>query len=167
MLSLQSEIDSLCAVSHELLHLGLDGEPIYSDRFRQLNTDVYHRCEHLFGSHGRTLEEEASLCIALLTGYNATIYNHGDKEDKIQSVLNRSWDILDTLPVSLLKCRLLVACYAEVFDEELAAEANVAVNAKTPDNSTEQGEKEITESTSPFIIGKKVSISPLARKSLQ
>ena len=56
MLSLQSEIDSLCAVSHELLHLGLDGEPIYSDRFRQLNTDVYHRCEHLFGSHGRTLE---------------------------------------------------------------------------------------------------------------
>ena len=26
MLSLQSEIDSLCAVSHELLHLGLDGE---------------------------------------------------------------------------------------------------------------------------------------------
>lgn len=118
MLSLQSEIDSLCAVSHELLHLGLDGEPIYSDRFRQLNTDVYHRCEHLFGSHGRTLEEEASLCIALLTGYNATIYNHGDKEDKIQSVLNRSWDLLDTLPASLLKCRLLVACYAEVFDEE-------------------------------------------------
>lgn len=73
MLSLQSEIDSLCALSHELLYLGLDGEPIYSDRFRQLNTDVYHRCEHLFGSHGRTLEEEASLCIALLTGYNATI----------------------------------------------------------------------------------------------
>ncbi|WP_270422968.1 UpxZ family transcription anti-terminator antagonist [Bacteroides fragilis] len=116
MLSLQSEIDSLCAVSHELLHLGLDGEPIYSDRFRQLNTDVYHRCEHLFGSH------------ALLTGYNATIYNHGDKEDKIQSVLNRSWDILDTLPVSLLKCRLLVACYAEVFDEELAAEAHAIID---------------------------------------
>ena len=112
MLSLQSEIDSLCAVSHELLHLGLDGEPIYSDRFRQLNTDVYHRCEHLFGSHGRTLEEEASLCIALLTGYNATIYNHGDKEDKIQSVLNRSWDILDT----------------EVFDEELAAEAHAIID---------------------------------------
>ena len=128
MLSLQSEIDSLCAVSHELLHLGLDGEPIYSDRFRQLNTDVYHRCEHLFGSHGRTLEEEASLCIALLTGYNATIYNHGDKEDKIQSVLNRSWDLLDTLPVSLLKCRLLVACYAEVFDEELAAEAHAIID---------------------------------------
>lgn len=128
MLSLQSEIDSLCAVSHELLHLGLDGEPIYSDRFRQLNTDVYHRCEHLFGSHGRTLEEEASLCIALLTGYNATIYNHGDKEDKIQSVLNRSWDILDTLPASLLKCRLLVACYAEVFDEELAAEAHAIID---------------------------------------
>ena len=59
---------------------------------------------------------------------NATIYNHGDKEDKIQSVLNRSWDLLDTLPVSLLKCRLLVACYAEVFDEELAAEAHAIID---------------------------------------
>ena len=75
-----------------------------------------------------SVEEEASLCIALLTGYNATIYNHGDKEDKIQSVLNRSWDLLDTLPASLLKCRLLVACYAEVFDEELAAEAHAIID---------------------------------------
>ena len=64
----------------------------------------------------------------MLTGYNATIYNHGDKEDKIQSVLNRSWDLLDTLPVSLLKCRLLVACYAEVFDEELATEAHAIID---------------------------------------
>ena len=124
MLSLQSEIDSLCAVSHELLHLGLDGEPIYSDRFRQLNTDVYHRCEHLFGSHGRTLEEEASLCIALLTGYNATIYNDGDKESKIQSILDRSFAVLDHLPASLLKCQLLTYCYGEVFEEDLAQEAH-------------------------------------------
>ena len=124
MLSLQSEIDSLCAVSHELLHLGLDGEPIYSDRFRQLNTDVYHRCQHLFGSHGRTLEEEASLCIALLTGYNATIYNDGDKESKIQSILDRSFAVLDHLPASLLKCQLLTYCYGEVFEEDLAQEAH-------------------------------------------
>ena len=92
MLSLQSEIDSLCAVSHELLHLGLDGEPIYSDRFRQLNTDVYHRCEHLFGSHGRTLEEEASLCIALLTGYNAIItVIRKIKSSRFSIVVGISW----------------------------------------------------------------------------
>ena len=38
-------------------------------------------------------------------------------------VLNRWWDVLDTLPASLLKLRLLTACYGEVFDEPLAEEA--------------------------------------------
>lgn len=129
MLSLQLEIESLCVVSHELLHLGLDDEPIYSDRLRQLNTDVYRQCKQLFTFYGSTVEEEASLYIALLTGYSATIYNYGDKEEKIQLVLNRSWEILDKLPASLLKCRLLVACYAEVFDEELAEEAHAIINS--------------------------------------
>ena len=124
MLSLQSEIDSLCAVSHELLHLGLDGEPIYSDRFRQLNTDVYHRCEHLFGSHGRTLEEEASLCIALLTGYNATIYDYGDKGQKKQAVLDRIYNVLEKLPDSLLKVRLLTYTYGEVYEESMLQEVH-------------------------------------------
>ena len=144
MLSLQSEIDSLCAVSHELLHLGLDGEPIYSDRFRQLNTDVYHRCEHLFGSHGRTLEEEASLCVALLAAYNATIYNNGDKEEKIQVILERSWKVLEHLKSSLLKCQLLVACYGEVFDRELAQEARAIMDSWESRKLTDE-EREVVE----------------------
>ena len=154
MLSLQSEIDSLCAVSHELLHLGLDGEPIYSDRFRQLNTDVYRQCEQLVTLHGNTIEEEASLCIALLTGYNATIYNHGDKEEKIQSVLDRCWAIIDKLSTSLLKCQLLVACYAEVFDEELAKEAHEILDSwksrKLSEEETEALERLVNLEKNPY-----------------
>lgn len=41
----------------------------------------------------------------------------------MQEVLRRCWDILDILPASLLKLRLLTACYSEVFDEALAEEA--------------------------------------------
>ena len=74
----------------------------------------------LFPLRGSTVAEEALLCYALLTGYHATIYDHGDKNQKIQSVLDRCWIILDKLPASLLKCQLLVACYGEVFDDELA-----------------------------------------------
>ena len=57
-------------------------------------------------------------------GYNASIYNDGDKESKIQSILDRSFAVLDHLPASLLKCQLLTYCYGEVFEEDLAQEAH-------------------------------------------
>lgn len=38
---LQSQIDALCHITHELLNLGFDGSPIYSDRFCELNLEVY------------------------------------------------------------------------------------------------------------------------------
>ena len=115
-MSLQSQIDALCHVTNELLNLGFDGTPLYSNRFCELNTEVYRQSEALFLSHGSTAEEEARLCYALLTGFHATIYDHGDKNQKIQSILNRSWNVLEQLSVSLLKCQLLVACYGEVYD---------------------------------------------------
>ena len=73
---------------------------------------------------GATSEEEAAICLSLLMGYNATIYNDGDKESKIQSILDRSFAVLDHLPASLLKCQLLTYCYGEVFEEDLAQEAH-------------------------------------------
>lgn len=57
-------------------------------------------------------------------GYNATLYNNGDKEERIQHILDRCWDVLEHLPASLLKVQLLVYCYGEVFDEELAGSSD-------------------------------------------
>ncbi|WP_455583980.1 UpxZ family transcription anti-terminator antagonist [Bacteroides sp.] len=131
MLSLQSQIDALCHITHELLNLGFDGTPLYSNNFCELNTEVYRQSETLFPFHGSSAEEEAQLCYALLTGYHATIYDHGNKNQKIQSVLDRSWKVLDELPASLLKCQLLVACYSEVFDENLAKEAHAIIDSWT------------------------------------
>ena len=56
-------------------------------------------------------------------GYNASFIDHGEKQEHIQEILNRCWDILEVLPVSLLKLRLLTACYGEVYDESLADDA--------------------------------------------
>lgn len=137
-MSFQSEIDALHCLTHELLNLGMDGEPIFTDRFSQLNTDVYHQSELLSLKQGDTFEEEAFLCVILLQGYHATIYNHGDKEAKMQSILSRSWTVLSHLSASLLKCRLLVACYAEVFDEELAAEAHAIIESWAGRELTEE-----------------------------
>lgn len=121
---LESEISALYALAHELLYLGTDGTPIYSDHFTRLNREVFCMANSLYDCRGNSFEEEALLCFVLLMAYNSTLYNNGDKEERIQVLLNRSWKVLDHLPASLLKCQLLVACYGEVFDEELAREAH-------------------------------------------
>ena len=130
-MSLQSQIDILRRITHELLNLGFDGTPLFSNEFCRLNTEVYRQSESLFHLHGSNAEEEALLWYVLLTGYHATIYDHGDKNQKIQKLLDRSWEVLPLLPVSLLKCQLLVACYSEVFDEDLAQEAHAIMNSWT------------------------------------
>ena len=107
-----------------MLYLGIDDTPIYSDDFTRLNHEVFQKANALYHQRGSTFEEEASLCLALLKGYNATIYNDGDKEERIQTILNRCWEVLEHLSASLLKVQLLTYCYGEVFEEELAKEAH-------------------------------------------
>ena len=128
MNTLTSQIEQLQSLAHELLYLGVDGAPIYTDHFRQLNKEVLEQSDALYPQRGATPEEEANICLALLMGYNATIYNQGDKEEKKQVVLNRCWDVLEQLPATLLKVQLLVQCYEEVFDEGLAQEAQAIID---------------------------------------
>ena len=80
----------------------MDGAPIYTDHFRQLNKEVLEQSDALYPQRGATPEEEANICLALLMGYNATIYNQGDKEEKKQVVLNRCWDFIEMPVVDLL-----------------------------------------------------------------
>lgn len=126
--SLESQISALYALAHELLYLGVDGSPIYSDHFNRLNREVFRRANSLYIHRGVTSEEEAALCLSLLMGYTSTIYSNGDKENRIHQVINRCWGVLDDIPASLLKARLLTYCYGEVFDENLAREAHAIIN---------------------------------------
>lgn len=141
---LEFQISELYALAHELLYLGVDDAPIYSDHFTRLNREVFKQANSLYVYHGATNEEEAALCLSLLMAYNATIYNNGDKESHIQALLNRSWAVLDYLPASLLKCQLLVSCYGETFEEELAQEAHAIMNSWTGRDLTKE-ECEVVE----------------------
>ena len=124
-MSLLEEALLLQRAAHDLMYLGMDGSPIYSDDLSRRNGEVYRLTTTLYnsGTWGTTVEEQANVCLALLMGYSASFVDHGEKQQHVQEVLNRCWDILDTLPASLLKLRLLTACYSEVFDEALAEEA--------------------------------------------
>ena len=114
--------------AHELMYLGMDGEPVYSDTFCRLNKEVLVKSDSLFSAQSSDVEEEANLCLALLMGYNATIYDDGDKEQKKQAVLDRIYPILEQLPASLLKARLLTYTYGEVYEESLLKEVHAIVD---------------------------------------
>ncbi|WP_294608274.1 UpxZ family transcription anti-terminator antagonist [uncultured Bacteroides sp.] len=124
MNSLLSRALELQHAAHELMYLGMDGEPIYSDTFCRLNKELLVKTDSLFSSRSSNIEEEANLCLALLMGYNATIYDYGDKGQKKQAVLDRIYNVLEELPDSLLKVRLLTYTYGEVYEESMLQEAH-------------------------------------------
>lgn len=124
MNSLLSRALELQHAAHELMYLGMDGEPIYSDTFCRLNKELLVKSDSLFSSQSSNIEEEANLCLALLMGYNATIYDYGDKGQKKQAVLDRIYNILEKLPDSLLKVRLLTYTYGEVYEESMLQKAH-------------------------------------------
>ena len=129
MNSLLSRALELQRIAHELMCFGMDGTPVYSDTFCRLNKEVLVLSDSLFPVQGSGTEEEANLCLALLMGYNATIYDNGDKEQKKQIALNRACELLGRLPASLLKVRLLAYTYGEVYEESLLQEAHTIVDS--------------------------------------
>lgn len=158
MNSLLSRALELQHAAHELMYLGMDGEPIYSDTFCRLNKELLVKSDSLFSSQSSNIEEEANLCLALLMGYNATIYDYGDKGQKKQAVLDRIYNILEKLPDSLLKVRLLTYTYGEVYEESMLQEAHSIIdNWNKSALITEQTEaieelKNIEENPYPFEV---------------
>ena len=123
-MSLLEEALLLQRAAHDLMYLGMDGSPVYSDDLSRRNGEVYRLTMALYrsGVKGTSIVGQANVCLALLMGYSAAVVDHGEKQQHVQEVLDCCWDVLDALPASLLKLRLLTACYGEVFDESLADE---------------------------------------------
>ena len=146
-MTLSEEVASLQRAAHDLMYLGMDGSPIYSDDLSRRNNEVYRLTTTLYNSgvQGSTVEEQASVCLALLMGYNASFIDHGEQREHVQKILDRCWDILDTLPASLLKLRLLTACYGEVFDEPLADEARTIIASWDSVSLTSEQQEAINE----------------------
>nr|WP_302831984.1 UpxZ family transcription anti-terminator antagonist [uncultured Bacteroides sp.] len=153
---MNSEATILYSLAHDLLTLGMDGSPIYSDHFTRLNREVYELALKLCNVTASTPEEEAELCTCLLLAFNATYHDNGRKQQYIQLLLDRSFEVLPKLPASLLKVRLLTYCYAEVYESELAREAHAIINTwSKPSLTLEQLDiieelKNIEENPYPF-----------------
>ena len=146
-MSLSEEAITLQRAAHELMYLGMDGSPVYSDDLSRRNGEVYRLTMALYrsGVKGTTIDEQANVCLALLMGYSASFGGHGEKQRHVQKVLDCCWDVLDALPASLLKLRLLTACYGEVFDESLADEARAIIASWDSASLTPEQQEAIAE----------------------
>ena len=144
-MSLLEEALLLQRAAHDLMYLGMDAVlfivmtcPVVTVKSYRLTTTLYNS-----GTWGTTVEEQANVCLALLKGYSASFIDHGEKQQHVQEVLKRCWDILDTFPASLLKLRLLTACYGEVFDEALADEARGIIASWDLHHSRQNSKKQL------------------------
>lgn len=159
-MSLSEEAITLQRAAHELMYLGMDGSPVYSDDLSRRNGEVYRLTMALYrsGVKGTTIDEQANVCLALLMGYSASFVDHGEKQRHVQKVLDCCWDVLDALPASLLKLRLLTACYGEVFDESLADEGRSIIASWDSLSLTPEQQEAVDEfqnvTDNPYIIRK-------------
>ena len=133
-MSLLEEALLLQRAAHDLMYLGMDGSPIYSDDLSRRNSEVYRLTTTLYnsGTWGTTVEEQANVCLALLKGYSASFIDHGEKQQHVQEVLRRCWDTLDTLP-------------GEVFDEPLADEGRSIIASWSVASLTAEQQEAVDE----------------------
>ena len=70
-MSLSEEAITLQRAAHDLMYLGIDGSPIYSDDLSRRNGEVYRLTTTLYNSDTKdsTVEEQANVCLALLMGF--------------------------------------------------------------------------------------------------
>lgn len=104
---LQEKIDYLLRSVRRLLPAGSDVCYLYSDDFSQLHQSIHNQLDELYPLQGATMEQDASLCLALLLGYSISMYANPEEESKKYNILVRSRRILQTLSASSLKEQLL------------------------------------------------------------
>ena len=105
---LQEKIDNLLNSVRKLLPGGSNLGDIYVDELSFLNKSIHDRINELYSQHGRTPEQEAALCLALLMGYSVSQYANPEDESKKHTILLRTRNILSLLPPSSLKEDLLL-----------------------------------------------------------
>lgn len=110
ILVLQEKIDDLQSLADNLLHVGNKGGYLYADDLSLLHREIHERINELYSQKGKTPEQEAALCLALLTGFGVSIYANPEDEAKKQVILHRSQKLLTVILPSPLRQQLLAIC---------------------------------------------------------
>ena len=108
---LQENIEGLLNLVRMLLPGGGSAGCVYLDDLSALQRSIHKQINDLYSQRGKTPEQDATLWLAILQGYNVSMYANPEDEDRKRSVLQRSLTLLDVLPPSLLKQQLSAVCH--------------------------------------------------------
>ena len=108
---LQETIEGLFSLVPMLLPGEGSAVHVYLDDHSRLQQSIHEQINDLYSQRGETPEQDATLCLAILQGYNVSMYANPEDEDRKRSVLQRSLTLLDALPPSLLKQQLSAVCH--------------------------------------------------------
>lgn len=129
MKSLGQQIENLERFLRNLTHLGEGDIYVNFEEVIRLNKEIRAGIEVLYPKQGCDANEEAALCSALLHAYSCLMYQDTKDEARKQALVERSAELLRNLPVSFVKCRLLVYCYGEVNEPDFASEAHALMDS--------------------------------------
>lgn len=103
---MRSKVEELYHKAYELMHLD-DGESmVYADDFIRLNREIYELINLLLDKRGKTVEEEARICLSLLMGLSVCMYADAADETKQEKVEERIEKLVEKLDNSELIKRL-------------------------------------------------------------
>ena len=108
---LQEKIDSLLNLTRMLLPSGGRTDCVYLDALSELQKSIHEKINDLYSQRGETPVQEATLCLAILLGYNVSMYANPEDEERKRDVLTRSRELLKSLPPSFLKQQLSAVYY--------------------------------------------------------
>lgn len=117
---IKQRISELRRLTASLIYPDEGGDSYVADRWQHIHSSITRCSDELYPFRGTDAEEEASICLALLMGYAASMNRD---EEKVRGVVMRAHRVLPLLGSSVLKCGLLAFSYAEVGDEALLREA--------------------------------------------
>ena len=107
---LQNKIETLQSTADRLFHMVTSSGCLYTDDLALLNREIHDKINELYPIHGRTVEQEAAICLAILTGYSVSMYANSEDEKRKLLVLERSHKIANELSPVPLKYQLLTVC---------------------------------------------------------
>ena len=99
---LQENIEGLLSLVRMLLPGGGSAGCVYLDDLSALQRSIHEKINDLYSQRGRHRSRMLPLCLAILQGYNVSMYANPEDEERKQAVLTRSLSLLDVLPLLFL-----------------------------------------------------------------